>query len=493
MHVRRKTVLAAAIIALFVCTAPRARAVPPAPHGASSKLGLDAMLLEVGTTKLALMRVSAATFAQGSPATDDLHEASERPAHEVTITNDFYLAQTPTTRAQFEAFVTDSGYRTDAERGSSGGWGWDGAKLAQGKQYTWRNPGFSQTPDDPVVLVTFDDALAFASWVGTKTGHRARLPTEAEYELAARGGTTSRWYSGDDKTAALGIGWFKENAGQGTKPVAQKKANAFGLYDMSGDVWEWCADAFGPYPSAPATDPLAKTGEAGQPLRRVLRGGSWLKDSSHARSSARYRNTPGSRNADNGFRIALDLVAPSPTSTTQKPLLPTTGTGAQPTPTTPSTSTGSGGAPHSSVAGWSIVGILLAFGGGLVAIVVALVFGLRRLGGSALSSGTDAITTRNGADGFFLIAPSVAAGSRVQYQCLVRGTWRSGVVPISGLETFVYTGTPPDQVRVLQVMASASPAWKAPPPQPSSYADYSSGSSSSSSDDSSFLGSPRAY
>jgi len=476
MRIRPTLLVSAAIL---LCAAPHAGAVPPAPsHSQASKIGLDAMLLPVGNTKIALVRVSAGTFSQGAPAADDLHEPNEVPAHKTTVTGDFYLAETPTTREQFEAFVADAGYQTEAERGSSGGSGWNGSALVQGKQYTWRNPGFPQTEKDPVVLVTFDDALAFASWVQTKTGHHARLPTEAEYELASRAGTNTRWYSGDDKP------------------------NGLGLYDMSGNVWEWCADAFGPYSAVPATDPLAKTGEAGQPLRRVLRGGSWLKDSSHARSSARYRNTPGSRNADNGFRIALDLTSTAVTAPTHKPLLPTgtgTTTGDTPQATTPGVTTPTSSGAGADRTGWSVLGVLLAFGSGLAAIIFAI-FGIRRLTRSASGGGgggDNRVTTRNGADGFFLVAPTLAAGSRVQYTCLVNGTWRGGVVPTAGVETFVYTGTPPAQVRIVRILAAEAPAWRQPA-APAITQDFSSNSSSSSSstsssDDSSFLGSPRAY
>src|SRR5262249_26041586 len=153
---------------------------------------------------------------------------------------------------------------------------------------------------------TFGDANAFVAWASRKTGRRVRLPTEAEWEYAARGGTATPWFGASKEEDALALGWFKANAGSSTHPVALKKPNAFGLFDMAGNVYEWCRDVYAPYPAGDAVDPENATNTGTEPERRVLRGGSWLKDPRRARSAARNRNTPGSRNADNGFRVAVD-------------------------------------------------------------------------------------------------------------------------------------------------------------------------------------------
>ena len=132
----------------------------------------------------------------------------EHPQHRVRITKPFYLGTYHVTRGQFRQFVADAGYKTDAEKGEKpGAWGWDPDKKVFGfsEKYSWRNAGFEQTDEHPVVNVSWNDAVEFCKWLSKKESKTYRLPTEAEWEYACRAGTTTRYYSGDDP----------ENAGHG--------------------------------------------------------------------------------------------------------------------------------------------------------------------------------------------------------------------------------------------------------------------------------------
>jgi formylglycine-generating enzyme required for sulfatase activity len=387
---------------------------------------------------------------QGSPGGEKGRDEDERQ-HEVVVGTDYYMGKYPVTRGQFAAFVLGTGYRSEAEIGTSGGSGWDGKELVQRKDFNWRSPGFGQSEDDPVTLVTYADAEAFTRWLSTKAGRTVSLPTEAQWEHAARAGTKTAYYKGDGDEAALEIGWFKKNAGEGTHPVGQKAPNAFGLYDMGGDVFEWCRDWYAPYPAGRLVDPIVDTPKGDTP-RRVLRGGSWLKDARWGRSAARYKNTPGSRNADNGFRVvaSVEAIATAPSSVVPPPP-PPVNTTAPPAPRPPESS------------GISPI-VLLAGGGGLAAL---LYFLFRRRNVPVVRDDEEATgpTVRTGEDGFW-IEGNLPAGTRVKYTCNVRGVPVTDTVNVESNRTFVYTGAVPEAVRILEVtrvhadQPMASPAYR---------------------------------
>ena len=175
---------------------------------------------------------------------------------------------------------------------------------AQWKKVMGNNPSdFSSGGDQcPVENVSWDDAQAFIQKLNQQTGHTYRLPSEAEWEYACRAGNTGKWCFGDDESQLKHYAWYDDNSGRKTHPVGEKKANAFGLHDMHGNVWEWCEDQWHDnYQSAPS-DGRAWVG--GRAVDRVLRGGSWIINANFVRSAIRYYYTSDYRNSNFGFRVA---------------------------------------------------------------------------------------------------------------------------------------------------------------------------------------------
>ena len=254
-----------------------------------------------------LVRIPKGKFSQGSPETEQGREVDE-VVRNVVLSHDFFIGTTPVTVGQFRRFVAATNYKTEAESGPSGGYGVVNGELVQQPQFNWKNPGYSQADDHPVTIVTLVDASAFLKWLSSKSGRTMVLPTEAQWEYACRAGSTSRFYNGDEDAAMEAIGWSQKNATSSPMPVKQKEPNAFGLYDMSGNVYEWCQDIYNLYPADSVSDPLQLQGQPGETVRNVLRGGSWMRFPKRCRSAARYRATPGTRNAENGFRVVtMDL------------------------------------------------------------------------------------------------------------------------------------------------------------------------------------------
>jgi formylglycine-generating enzyme required for sulfatase activity len=434
--------------------------------GGTAQAAEDDLTLDLGGIALELRPVPKGKFTEGSPPTEAGREFDETP-RTVTITRPFWLGKVPVTRAQFARFVSETRHVTDAEKGQSGGFGWDAKTgvLAQRKDFTWRNPGFVQKDDEPVVMVTFGDASAFVAWASRKTGRRVRLPTEAEWEYAARAGTTTPWYAATKEEDAANLGWFKANASSSTHSVGLKRANAFGLFDMSGNVYEWCRDIYAPYPPGDTTDPEATTNVGTEPERRVLRGGSWLKDPKRARSAARYRNAPGSRNADNGFRVAVEddplALPPSGVPSGDFPSALPLPLGSSTPGFGPDASVGPAVlAPPPLRASEGISWALLAAPAGAAGAAVAWVLARRK----RTPPNARGIGTRAQDDGFWVHARGLPQGTRVRYSCVVDGVDVSDVVPLDGGdETFVYTGSRPSGIRITEVVAAAAvPAYRAP-------------------------------
>ena len=263
--------------------------------------------------------------------------SDEAPVHRVRISRDFLLGTYEVTVGEFRRFLQASGYVPESVRDGSGAYGfnpnYDPARSERGDlfegrnpRYSWQNTGFAQTERDPVVNVTWNDAMAMAKWLSQREGATYRLPTEAEWEYAARAGTRTRYPGGDspevllksantfDRETAQRWPRWRDQAGEGsdgypfTAPVGSFAPNAFGLYDMIGNAWEWCADWYGEnyYAHAPAADPKGPaSGNA-----RVRRGGSWHTWPLYARVAFRNWNTPETRYVLLGFRL-LREVAPA--------------------------------------------------------------------------------------------------------------------------------------------------------------------------------------
>ncbi len=219
------------------------------------------------------------------------HEArinSEAPAHEVEITQPFYLGATHVTVGQFRQFVDATKYPM-----------WDDR---------WEKPGWDQTDDHPVVFVAWNDAVDFCDWLSRMEGQDYRLPTEAEWEYSCRAGTTTRYWFGDDDGELSRHGWFNANSQGRTHPVRQFAPNPFGLYDMHGNAWQWCLDGHDPnfYKSSPRKDPQ------GDGDGRLIRGGSWGNFALECGTA--FRNCTSldpitQRDGDKGFRAALSVDA----------------------------------------------------------------------------------------------------------------------------------------------------------------------------------------
>ena len=247
---------------------------------------------------------------------------NEHPQHLVRITKAFYLGTYHVTRGQFGQFVAETGYKTDAEKAvPPGAHGLDIEKKEFGfiEKYSWRNPGFEQTDEHPVIVVSWNDAAAFCKWLSGKEGKTYRLPTEAEWEYACRGGTTTRYGSGDDpetlakagnladaavKAKFPALGGIKASDGFAfTSPVGSFQPNGLGLYDMHGNAWQWCADWYGAdyYAASPVDDPVGPAlGNT-----RVHLGGAWFVGPGDARAAARSGATPDHRGNGTGFRVAM--------------------------------------------------------------------------------------------------------------------------------------------------------------------------------------------
>ena len=230
----------------------------------------DKVTVTVNGVSYKLVRVTGDTFTMGATAEQyNYADRDESPTHQVTLSS-YYIGQTEVTQELWQAVMGN-------------------------------NPSYYKGAKRPVEMVSWYNCQEFLRKLNQLTGKNFRLPTEAEWEYAARGGSKRLGYkySGNNKLSM--VSWYHDNSGECTHDVATKQPNELGLYDMSGNVWEWCRDWYGSYSSSAQTNPVGPSSGS----YRVIRGGSWYTSVSHSRVAYRWRNLADKRNDDLGLRLAL--------------------------------------------------------------------------------------------------------------------------------------------------------------------------------------------
>ena len=249
---------------------PRPSSELPTRSSLAPKAGQEMALDLGGGVQMEMVWIPAGEFKMGSPDHEETRKADEWPVHRVTITKGFWLGKYEVTQEQYE-------------------------------QVTGKNPSKFKGAKNPVEMVTWNAAKGFCETVSKRTGKPIRLPTEAEWEYACRAGTTTKYNTGDDKSDLSKAGWWRGNSGGKPQLVGQKAPNRFGMYDMHGNVWEWCQDWYGTYTSGKVTDPLGPASGSS----RVLRGGGWDFDARGCRVAGRFRDPPDYSSYAIGFRACL--------------------------------------------------------------------------------------------------------------------------------------------------------------------------------------------
>ncbi len=266
---------------------------------ASIKTTYDYLLIDPNT----MVNVTGGSFSMGS----NTGNADEQPVHSVTV-NSFSISKYEVTVAEFRRFVEATNYVTEAEKSGGGSYAlFNGTwQYKSGVNWHYNAVGTLRNATEdrhPVIHVSWNDAVAYCTWLSSKTGKTYRLPTEAEWEYAARGGINSKGYTYSGSNNIDEVAWYSSNSSMATHEVGLKKANELGIYDMSGNVWEWCSDWYTNtyYGSSPSNNPTGASSSS----YRVLRSGCWYCGVQDSQVANRDDGTPDRRAADIGFRVVL--------------------------------------------------------------------------------------------------------------------------------------------------------------------------------------------
>ena len=239
------------------------------------------------------------TFMMGSPTSEEGREPYGKgyeTQHQVTLTQGFWMMETEVTVGMFKAFIDETGYVS----GGNTPVGWTGEETDKNIKFSWKNTGYEQTDLHPVTCVSWDDIEAFYRWLRKKIGMKCTLPTEAQWEYACRAGSTDA-YAGDIDEMA----WYNYNSGRKPHPVGTKCANAWGLYDMHGNVYERVLDCFGSFSSNAVTDPIQTNLFQANVNYFVIRGGSYGASPRRVRSAFRAAGENDDRYCYIGFRLII--------------------------------------------------------------------------------------------------------------------------------------------------------------------------------------------
>ncbi len=304
------SLLGAAVLLVAGRAAPGHAGIQPQPRPAPAPSAAGESVARTFTNSIGmeLVLVPPGSFLMGAADSEKEAGEDERPQHRVRITHPFFMGRREVTVGEFRGFIVATKFEPEAESSGLGGGVYDREKkdIVRDLKWSWSNPGFRGKlfEDHPVVQVSWGDANEFCRWLSRREGRSYRLPTEAEWEYACRAGSTTRWCMGDSLEDLCNYAWFRENSEYAVHRVGRRRPNRFGLFDMHGNVWEWCHDWYGPYSDREVVDPTGPP----RGTTRVTRGGPCDWAIEKTRSSARGYLNQFTLYMSNGFRVVCEAT-----------------------------------------------------------------------------------------------------------------------------------------------------------------------------------------